>query len=158
MLSGFPLLRTVGSGWGFSSVGRALAWHARGQGFESPKLHNDSRKPVLVGAMTAQSRVRYADTRPYVTPETLEELAGPATGVLELPISLDWSERRSYDLSVESDRRLMYERVIREAMSADILRRYLNSALLLSIWPNMYLPRRVKASWESRFPVLSHVG
>ena len=24
---------------GFSSVGRALAWHARGQGFESPKLH-----------------------------------------------------------------------------------------------------------------------
>src|ERR1700722_11596738 len=24
---------------GFSSAGRALAWHARGQGFESPKLH-----------------------------------------------------------------------------------------------------------------------
>jgi hypothetical protein len=26
--------------WGFSSVGRALAWHARGQGFDSPNLHH----------------------------------------------------------------------------------------------------------------------
>ena len=25
--------------WGLSSVGRALAWHARGQGFDSPRLH-----------------------------------------------------------------------------------------------------------------------
>ena len=25
--------------WGCSSVGRALAWHARGQGFKSPQLH-----------------------------------------------------------------------------------------------------------------------
>ena len=25
--------------WGISSVGRALAWHARGQGFKSPILH-----------------------------------------------------------------------------------------------------------------------
>ncbi len=29
------------SGPPFSSVGRALAWHARGQGFESPKLHQE---------------------------------------------------------------------------------------------------------------------
>ena len=25
---------------GLSSAGRALAWHARGQGFESPRLQN----------------------------------------------------------------------------------------------------------------------
>ena len=25
--------------WGLSSVGRALAWHARSQEFESPRLH-----------------------------------------------------------------------------------------------------------------------
>lgn len=24
--------------WGYSSIGRALAWHARGQGFNSPYL------------------------------------------------------------------------------------------------------------------------
>jgi hypothetical protein len=28
-----------GQHWGLSSAGRALAWHARGQGFESPRLH-----------------------------------------------------------------------------------------------------------------------
>ena len=28
------------SAWGCSSAGRALAWHARGQGFESPQLHH----------------------------------------------------------------------------------------------------------------------
>ncbi len=26
--------------WGYSSVGRALEWHSRGQGFESPYLHH----------------------------------------------------------------------------------------------------------------------
>lgn len=25
--------------WGCSSVGRALEWHSRGQGFDSPHLH-----------------------------------------------------------------------------------------------------------------------
>jgi hypothetical protein len=110
------------------------------------------------GFQVVERRARYADTWPYVTPDSLDELSGPATGVIEFPFSLDWSERRNYDLSVESAGRLMYERVIREAMSADTLRRYLNRVLLTSIWPIMYLPRRVKASWESRFPVLRHVG
>ena len=33
-------LRLIKSGiWGLSSVGRALAWHARGQRFESARLH-----------------------------------------------------------------------------------------------------------------------
>ncbi len=36
--------------WGFSSVGRALEWHSRGQGFESPKLHqNNLIPPFQVG-------------------------------------------------------------------------------------------------------------
>jgi hypothetical protein len=32
--------RTVPSDWGHSSVGRALEWHSRGQGFDSPWLHH----------------------------------------------------------------------------------------------------------------------
>ena len=108
--------------------------------------------------MVAEQRVRYAASRPYVTPETLDELTGPATGVVELPVTLEWSERRTYDLSVVSDRRLMYERVVREAMTVDALRGYLNRALLVAAWPSMYLPRRVRSSWESRFPVLVHAG
>ena len=44
----------------------------------------------------AERKVRYADTRPYVTPDSLDELSGPTTGVIELPIGLDWSERRDH--------------------------------------------------------------
>ena len=29
--------------WGYSSVGRALEWHSRGQGFDSPYLHQNIR-------------------------------------------------------------------------------------------------------------------
>ena len=37
------------AGWGRSSVGRALEWHSRGQGFDSPRLHHppDSRFAAL---------------------------------------------------------------------------------------------------------------
>ena len=37
--------------WGYSSVGRALASHVRGQGFDSPYLHQDSK--------TAPNRCRF---------------------------------------------------------------------------------------------------
>jgi hypothetical protein len=30
-------------------------------------------------------RLRYADVRPYVVPDSLGELTGPASGVVELP-------------------------------------------------------------------------
>ena len=35
--------------WGYSSVGRALEWHSRGQGFDSPYLHQKGtiRTPLL---------------------------------------------------------------------------------------------------------------
>ena len=36
-----PLLPTT---WGHSSVGRALEWHSRGQGFDSPCLHQSEYK------------------------------------------------------------------------------------------------------------------
>jgi hypothetical protein len=32
----------------------------------------------------------YAENRPYLLPETLGELAGPVTGVIQLPLRLDW--------------------------------------------------------------------
>ena len=40
--------------WGYSSVGRALASHVRGQGFDSPYLHQDSK--------TAPNRCRFCSS------------------------------------------------------------------------------------------------
>lgn len=39
-----PLLRET---WGFSSAGRAIAWHAIGQRFDSAKLHHEGPQLAL---------------------------------------------------------------------------------------------------------------
>jgi len=99
-------------------------------------------------------RPSYEQRRPWTVPETLDELTGPTSGVVELPGHLDWSEQRRYDLADPAQLGLMYERVIREAMTADDLRRYLNGRTLAAVWSQIFLPRTVRALWEGRFPAL----
>ena len=88
------------------------------------------------------SRVRYAEIRPYTVPERLEELAGPAAGVVVLPTVLDWTPKRVYDLSDDVDLRMLYETVIREAMHVEELRQFLDPVLLSAVWQRLWLPRR----------------
>ncbi|WP_435174399.1 hypothetical protein [Actinacidiphila sp. bgisy145] len=97
---------------------------------------------------------RYAHLRPYMVPKSLSELAGPTSGIVNLPLSLDWSQQRRYDLSIDKDRRCLYEAVIREAMNVSELRRFLDAGLLLHRWPSLWLPVRAKSLWQERFPQL----
>lgn len=103
--------------------------------------------------MTMASRT-YAENRPYLLPETLGELAGPVTGVIQLPLRLDWSERAEFHLEDPAERNVMYERVIREATRVDDLRSYLNEQVLRQVWDRLFLPARIRRSWEDRFPDL----
>jgi hypothetical protein len=48
----------------------------------------------------------------------------------------------------------MYERVIREATQVDDLRSYINQEVLRQVWGRLFLPARVRRSWEDRFPEL----
>lgn len=80
------------------------------------------------------------------------------TGVVELPIHLDWSEQRVYDLDDDAQLGLMYERVIREAVHVDDLRTYLNGSVLVRIWPRLYLPIQARRTWEARFHGLARVA
>lgn len=96
----------------------------------------------------------YAENRPYLLPETLGELAGPVTGVIRLPLRLDWSERTEFHLDKPAERNVMYERVIREATQVDDLRSYINQEVLRQVWGRLFLPARVRRSWEDRFPEL----
>lgn len=96
----------------------------------------------------------YAENRPYLLPETLGELVGPVTGVIQLPLRLDWSERTEFHLDDPAERNVMYERVIREATRVDDLRSYLNEEVLRQVWDRLFLPARVRRSWEDRFPGL----
>ena len=102
----------------------------------------------------AQPRTLYEDGRPYTVPESLEELTGPTTGVVELPTRLDWSEQGRYDLSDPRQRNLMYEVVIRESMQVEDLRAFIDGATLARVWRRLWLPRKVRDLWESRFPGL----
>ena len=106
----------------------------------------------------SMSAMGYAAVRPYTVPDTLEELTGPAGGVVELPGHLDWGPRRLYNLDDFSDLRLLYMRVIRESMHVEDLRRFLNAQVLMHLWPQLVLPPRVRALWEDRFPSLSRAA
>lgn len=119
--------------------------------------HHSDRRTALVQGHTErmESRVRYAEIRPYTVPETLEELAGPAAGVVALPTALDWTPKRVYDLSDDADLRMFYETVIREAMHAGELRKFLDPVLLSAVWQRLWLPPRVRLMWEGRFPQLA---
>ncbi|OUC96586.1 hypothetical protein [Streptosporangium minutum] len=104
------------------------------------------------------TRSRYASRRTYLVPADLSELAGPFTGVVRLPVRLDWSEQRVYDLSDDSHVGLMYERVIREASHLDDLRAYLNRETLIRLWPHLYLPAQARKTWETRFRDLARAA
>ncbi|NDL56768.1 hypothetical protein [Phytoactinopolyspora mesophila] len=102
-----------------------------------------------------ERRIRYSEERPYVVPDTLEELTGPTRGEVTLPSRLDWSEQGTYNLDDPRELSVMYERVLREAMDVEDLCRYVNGAMLRRAWPRMFLPGRVRALWEERFPQLT---
>jgi hypothetical protein len=101
----------------------------------------------------------YADHRPYPEPPArLSELTGPTSGLAELPITIYWGPRRRYDLGADADRRVVYERVLREAADAQEVARYVNSTILVEVWARLWLPHRVRRSWEQRFPELTHAA
>ena len=98
----------------------------------------------------------YAASRPYVAPESLDELTGPVSGEITLPGSLDWGPHRTYDLDQPADVRLFYMRVIRESSRVEDLRSFLNAGILRQFWSQLILPPRTRALWETRFGDLGH--
>ncbi len=92
--------------------------------------------------------------RPAVVPVTLDELVGPEHGVVELPQRLMWHPDRRFDLDDHDERLWMYENVLREAVRADELRRWINSGVLGRVWAELNLPRGVRQAWEQRHPRL----
>ena len=96
----------------------------------------------------------YADRRPYVVAASLRDLVGPAHGRIVLPLAVAWTGRREYDLDDPADARVLYERVIVEASDASDLQRLLDADTLRRLWSDLFLPGRVRATWEARFPEL----
>ena len=93
-------------------------------------------------------------SRPVVVADDLARLHGPSTGLVELPITLDWTPRGAYDLADPADARSLYEVVLREARSESDLEEHLNARLLVRLWASLTLPRVVRDFWEAQHPSL----
>ncbi|MBG0565984.1 hypothetical protein [Actinoplanes aureus] len=92
--------------------------------------------------------------RPVVVAGTLGELRGPTGGIVELPLRLWWHPQRAFDLGQHTMLLWMYENVLREAIRVDELRDHLDGGTLVRVWPELNLPRAVRAAWEARHPQL----
>lgn len=99
-------------------------------------------------------RLGYAHTRPIAVPESLSNLRGQADGEVELPLRLDWTPRRFYNLSKRSSVRSLYETVLRSALDVKDVQAYVNHDLLIGVWVELRIPARIRTAWEERFPEL----
>jgi hypothetical protein len=103
----------------------------------------------------AKPRSSYADRKPRAIVDDLDSLMGPTDGIVELPVTLDWSPKKRYNVSDVDDRLRMYEAVLNEAFNPRDLQDFLNGDLLIEAWPELLVPKRIRARWESVFPELA---
>jgi hypothetical protein len=93
--------------------------------------------------------------KPVVVADRLDLLVGPTSGIVVLPRHLDWSPSANYDLDRPGRIVDLYRTVLNEAMTSADLEQYLNAAMLIMLWKTIWLPPRVRAAWEARFPELA---
>ena len=92
--------------------------------------------------------------RPAVVPGSLDDLRGPASGVVELPVRLYWSGSRRFDLADPHQAADLCEAVLDTAATSGDITGWLNAGLLIRAWPVLGMSRAKRDAWESRFPVL----
>ncbi|WNM32738.1 hypothetical protein RKE30_21180 [Streptomyces sp. Li-HN-5-11] len=73
---------------------------------------------------------------------------------MSLPTRLHWGPDNRYDLADNGDTAVMYERVIREAVTAQDLADHLDADTLQRLWHHLIIPREVRDQWQARFPEL----
>lgn len=90
-----------------------------------------------------------------IVPGSLDDLKGPKSGVVELPITLFWSlPDRQFDLGDRCRAIDMYLAVLDAARDPGDLATYLNGELLAELWPDLHLTRAKRGPWETRFEEL----
>lgn len=92
-------------------------------------------------------------------PSSLDELTGPAHGVVQLPAHVAWSGLTAYDLDGARSCMTLYRTVLAEGQRDD-LPGLLNRDLLLSRWPVLrnLISRHIRDVWEYAFPELRDTG
>lgn len=86
---------------------------------------------------------------PFVVPDRLWRLdTATALATVTLPQHLHWSgPSRGYNLRDRRDRARVYEIVLREGETCDLLT-YLDGALLVDLWDDLVMPGAIRRAWE----------
>ncbi|MCP9213391.1 hypothetical protein [Streptomyces cucumeris] len=89
-------------------------------------------------------------------PDSLDGLAGPAHGTVQLPLHVAWSGLTQFDLDRPRSRMSMYRTVLAEGQHDDLIG-LLNQALLVDQWPVLrtLISRAIRDVWEAAFPELA---
>jgi hypothetical protein len=85
-------------------------------------------------------------------PAELDELRGPLTGLVRLPLRVYASGQgpgRAFDLANDAERAEMYQVVLTDGTTEDVCR-YVNREELLRLWPRLWLAPHVRQAWEPR--------
>jgi hypothetical protein len=111
----------------------------------------DSTRLALTSGV-AVLEARYRDR----LPRSLDELAGPVHGTLQLPLHVAWSGQTAFDLDRPKPCMHMYRIVLAEGQRADVAE-FLNADLLKRQWPVLrtLIGHIVRGVWESAFPELA---
>ena len=119
----------------------------RTQTLDTPQTTHSKGAPVSEG-------ITYRQLKPFCLPTSLDDLSGPHTGSLRLPIHLCWSPGdHVFDLARLGDALTVYQCVIAEGTTQE-QHEYLNHALLIELWPHLHLDVRIIAAWENTFDSL----
>jgi transcriptional regulator with XRE-family HTH domain len=124
-------------------------------GHKSPSLSTAERLLAEAGYdLDARPRItfhRVAGVRglSYQVPDRLPQLPPEqALATVQLPLRLNWSDTgRAFRMADRTDRARVYESVLREGTADDVLA-YVDGALLVDLWPELVLPRGLRAAWS----------
>ncbi len=125
-------------------------------GHKSPSLATAERLLAETGyGLDARPRVTFhrvtgARGHRYEVPDRLPQLPPEqALATVQLPLRLNWSDTgRTYRMAHRTDRARVYESVLREGTADDVLT-YVDGTLLVDLWPELVLPRELRAAWSA---------
>jgi hypothetical protein len=93
-------------------------------------------RAAIIGLMALADVLSRRRGRAARIPERLDELRGPAQGIVVLPVHLTWYGLREFDVSDAPSRVRMYTIVLSQGERNDIAR-FLHPGLLRQDWPQL---------------------
>ena len=106
----------------------------------------DDRSVAEVRVLEPRSSTRWRSSTP---PADWNHATGPVDEVVELAFHLYWSDDNNrFDLAKRARLRSMYQIVLTEG-TADDVRTYINRALLIDVWNDLWLSPAVHEAWDS---------